>query len=326
MNSHLSRRSRVGANTLVLASSIALSAGWAGAQVIYVSDSMANTVSAYNLSGGPASTNPILYNLSNPDGLAVSGDDLYVANSGVNTIAEYNLTTMNEVGSGPLISGAGSDLSKPADIQFYNGDLYVVNFGNGDVNRYDPTTGALIGGAPLVTGLDYPSYLAISNGDLYVSTSNAVYAYNAATGAPLVSGALINNQYGSAGLAVNGNELYVADEGAGTVTLYNATTGVQIGSAPLISGLKDPTKIELYDGDLYVSDDGGANMITVYDATTGLPVLGSYPGSSCSGNFTIVGGDGVPVPEPSTWALLVAGLLLLGWRVRALAAARVGSA
>ncbi len=287
------------------------------AQDIYVSDLYGNSISEYTLSGTPVAT-PLASgsDLGNPFGMAVSGDTLYVANYGADTISEYNANTGAEIGTNPFISGVG--LNQPADLLLNGDDLYVANIGgsstpnNGSVYEFNALTGAMIGTGPLISsGLNYSEYMALAGNDLYVSSWTSVNVYNATTGAEVGGAPLISGLDNVRGLAVNGNDLYVVDGVDGTVTEYNATTGKEIGHKPLISGLEDPRQIVYLDGDIYVSDVG-TNSITEYDATTGkeiscTPLVG---GASNPYDFIITSDPATPVPEPSTWAMLLGGLLL----------------
>lgn len=302
---------------LALTAAIVLTGGSLRAQQLYVSDMGGNTVSTYTLDGTPIDQ-PLVNNLSNPFGVAVSGNTLYVANYGLGTLATYNASTGAGIGSNPLISG----LSNPADILVSGNTLYVTNMGNGTVDAFNATTGSLLGGNPLISGLTDNEYLALAGNNLYVSTFGAIYEYNATTGAMVGSGPLVSGLTNARGIAVNGNDLYVADASAGTVTVYDATTGSQIGANPLITGLADPRKVAFYDGDLYVSDVAPwDNSIMTYDATTGEMIVSCWYAPNAF-DFTIAGGDPIPVPEPSTWALIVAGIAMVIFVRRSRASAK----
>lgn len=300
----------------VLAFALALTgaASSARAQDIYVSDLTGNTISEYTLTGTPVAT-PLIDNLSNPFGIAVSGDELFEANYGVGTVKEYNADTGASMGGGPfgIIPVISTGLSYPADILLAGDDLYVANLGSGTVGLFNVTNGQPVGSSPFISSLNDPEYLALNDlsNNLLVSTPNAIYEYNAATGAPVGAGPLVQGLTNARGIAVNGDDLYVADATAGTVTVYDASTGSQIGAGPLISGLDGPRKIVYYDGDIYVSDTGD-DSIMAYNAVTGEQVVSCFP-VSCAYDFFISSPATDPVPEPSTWSLVIVGSLLVAF-------------
>jgi DNA-binding beta-propeller fold protein YncE len=283
---------------------------------IFVSDLYGNSgISEYSLSGQQVAT-PLVNNsdVNQPFGMAISGDTMYVANMGSDTIGTYDATTGAPINTS-FISGVG--LNQPASILLSGDLLYVASIGGsgpqdanqGAVYEFNALTGAMIGTGPLASGLDYSEYMALSGNDLYVSTWNSVTEINATTGAIIGGGPLLQTD-NARGVAVNGNVLYVVDSDDGTVTKYNATTGAELGK-PLITGLDDPRQIQYYDGDLYVSEVG-SNSITEYNAKTGCEIGTVVAGADNPYDFIITDPSGsVAVPEPSTWALLVAGGLIL---------------
>jgi len=297
---------------------------------IYVSDLYGSSgISEYTLSGHRVAK-PLVSDseLSDPFGLAISGNTLYVANMGSDTISTYNASTGASIDPS-FISGVG--LNQPASLLLSGDTLFVASIGgsgpsdayHGAIYEFNATTGAMLGTGPLTTGLDYSEYMALSGNDLYVSTWNSVTEINATTGAIIGGGPLLETD-NARGVAVHGNHLYVVDSVDGTVTEYNATTGKEIGK-PLITGLDDPRQIAYYKGDLYVSDVGN-NTIAEFNAKTGCEI-GTVV--SCTDNpydFLITDpANPAAVPEPSTWAMLLAGGLILFARLRRRSARSAGT-
>jgi hypothetical protein len=164
---------------------------------------------------GPAFSDTAGYQ---PWGVAVLGNDLFVANpghynAGQGSIEEYNATT------GALVNAAFvTGLFAPEGITISGNTMYVVNNtsafppeNTGSIGEYNATTGAPIN-TSLVTGLYAPVATAVAGNDLYV-TSN-----------PNVPGQPGFPNY------------------AGVVGEYNASTGATI-NASLITGFQDPQGI-----------------------------------------------------------------------------------
>jgi hypothetical protein len=219
-------------------------------------------------------------------------------------------------------------LTIPLDIAFGpDGNLYVVSIefppttnSPGRVMRYDGRTGAFIDTfiAPGTGELIFPSDLLFRGDTLLISdTQLGVLRFDANTGAPLGvfiapgSGGLSSFQQITLGPS---GDLFASDRQGGRVLRYDGATGafagtfVDMGSG----GLGEPTGLDFgSDGDLYVAD-GSSLQVLRYDGSTGAfdGVAGdlSWPGASLFPKFLVA----VPIPEPSTYALMLAGLAAVG--------------
>jgi hypothetical protein len=134
------------------------------------------------------------HHFDDPDALAVSGSDLFVAN-GIDLSAKPALTELNDT-TGALvrvISGAAYDLLNPGAFAVVNGELFVANYGG-------------IANAGIVT--DYRSY-AVS--EISTSTGKLVHGLN---------GSAYQFNYPDA-LAIAGSELFVTNEVGSSVTAFS---------------------------------------------------------------------------------------------------------
>ena len=101
-----------------------LSHNAARADLIFVTEPGNGTIGEYTTAGAPV--NPALISgLSGPNGIAVSGSDLFVVNQTLGTIGEY--TTSGATVNPTLISG----LSLPYGIAVSGSDLFVSDSNNG---------------------------------------------------------------------------------------------------------------------------------------------------------------------------------------------------
>jgi hypothetical protein len=215
---------------------------------LYVVQQPPGTVGEYGAATGAPNPNFIVIPALNiPEGLAVSGNTLFVANQGAptavnGTVGEYNATTGAAINAN-FITG----LKAPNDLAVSSNTLFVANTGAGTVGAYDATTGATIN-ASFIPNYD-PVGLAVSGNTLFVSNfagsvagAGTVGAYDATTGAA-INASLITGLDQPTYLAVSGNTLFVASFGtagnAGTVGAYDATTGAVI-NANFITGLSYP--------------------------------------------------------------------------------------
>jgi hypothetical protein len=109
-----------------------------------------------------------------------------------------------------------------------------------------------------------------AHAQLYVGQFNngSVGEYDAITGAAINANFITGPN--SFGLALSGNNLFVANWVGTTVGEYDATTGVAV-NANFITGLNNPTGLALSGGNLFVSSYNGGT-VGEYDAATGDPI------------------------------------------------------
>jgi hypothetical protein len=118
-----------------------LSGSTARADEIFVTNINNNTIGAYTISGATLNA-ALISGLGDPNGIVVSGSDLFVTNFGgcfggtcVGTVGEYS--TSGATVNAALISGLGG----PNGIVVSGSDLFVANFGSNTIGEYT-TSGA----------------------------------------------------------------------------------------------------------------------------------------------------------------------------------------
>lgn len=115
----------------------------------------ANTVKGYSLSTFTSTpTFTLTTGLSTPEGLAVFGSTLYVANEGSGSITTFN--TVTGVSTGTFISG----LSQPHGVTVYGSSLFVTS-GDGTVKGFDALTGTALAGFTTIIGLGAPNGIVV---------------------------------------------------------------------------------------------------------------------------------------------------------------------
>ena len=213
-------------------------------------------------------------------------------------------------GSATLVGNSGAALT---DIAFDpNGNLFGISFSN--LYRINTTTGA----ATLIGGNFPVSMNALtfsSTGTLYgaATGSTGFYTINTTTGAATLVGNIGSSSAGD--LAFHNGVLYLSSA-TGNLVSINVSTG-----AGTIIGSLGPAggSFGLANGDdnvLYAVN--GTNIFSVNTATgLGTLVVG-YGGVLSGANGTAFFQEAVVpgVPEPETYAMLLAGLGLLGFAAR----------
>ncbi len=224
---------------------------------------LSNTATVSQTFGVPINAS-LITGLSGPRDVAVSGDDLFVANYTSGTIGQY--TTSGTVVNASLVTG----LDSPLGIAISGGDLFVTN--NNGISEYT-TSGTLVN-ASLVTGLDEPFGIAVSGGDLFVtSTRDGTIGEYTILGTP-INASLVTGLTDPEGIAVSGGDLFVASPEGGAIGEY--TTSGAVVNASLIVNNNFPIAIAASGGDLFV--------------TSGLGLVGEYTTSGATVNASLVTG------------------------------------
>ena len=102
--------------------------------------------------------------LVSPVGIAVSGGNLFVADSVTGTIGEYNATT-GAIVDADLISG----LNGPSGIAVSGENLFVTNFQTGTIGQY--TISGETVNASLISGLNQPTDIVVVSGSVAEASS-----------------------------------------------------------------------------------------------------------------------------------------------------------
>ncbi len=256
------------------------------------------TIAEYTNSGAPINT-ALITGLNDPEGIAVSGGYLFVANfAGViggtdGTIGEY--TTSGATVNAALVSG----LRNPTAIAVSGNDVFVANAYTGTIGEYT-TAGATVNAA-LITGLYDPQAIAVSGKDLFVANLGGTIGEYTTSGAT-VNASLVTHLYENAdALAVSGTEIFEANFNNGTIGEFS-TSGATLNAA-LIMGNDEPQGMTAYGGNLFVASGGiGGSPGYVAEYTT----------SGATVQDVLIQAVGMPtgiavVPESSTLVLLVTG-------------------
>ncbi|WP_322964289.1 PEPxxWA-CTERM sorting domain-containing protein [Sphingomonas fuzhouensis] len=198
-------------------------------------------------------------------------------------------------------------LSKSSGTTMYDiamnagGDLFGVNGGT----LYKMTTAGVstaIGSLnAFVNGLVFGA-----DGTLYGSGDEDLYKINTSTGEASLIGA--TGQQSSGDLAFFKGQMYLASDAG--LALVNPLTGASqlIGGTPAIFGLASTADT------LFGVKD---NAIYTIDPATGLATqVAAYTNGLAYGAASLPMSAPTSVPEPATWAMMLLGLVLVGYALR----------
>lgn len=244
--------------------------------------------------------------LDEPIGLAVIGNDLFVANNYSGSIAEY--TT-----SGTLVNAHfATGLNSPSDLVAEEGALYVATFSTSAGNEIMKISG---GATSLFANLGSDINGSIcgmafdSNGNLFATLDTAeVIKEISPNGSSITTfasgGSPTFNLTNPEGLAFNASgNLYVLDSASAQVKWYTPN-GTYMGV--FASGNLDQPGSMAFDslGNLYVANQGTSQVEEFSPTGSDLGTFAN-PGQGAIGDIVIV-------PETSTCALLSIGVAAFG--------------
>lgn len=260
----------------------------------------------YNLDGTTVNAS-LNSNMFDPQDMAVSGSNLFVTEDG--TVAEY--TTSGATVNASLIPGL--NYYGAGGIAISGSDIFV---GRSSSLIAEYTTSGATVNASLIPGLTYPSGIAVSGTNLFITSGN-----NTDTGEVLgeyttsggtVNASLVPNLGETSFIVVSDSDIFVPNYFAGTIAEY--TTSGTLVNASLISGLDYPTHLAISGSDIFVLNTGNGTIgeYTTAGATLNAELItGLRTGGGAIAIADVSASESVSEPASSA-ALLVVALGLTG--------------
>jgi predicted alpha-1,2-mannosidase len=199
---------------------------------------------------------------SGPDGMIVTGGDLFVANNNSNNVTVIDTSTNAVIKTIPVGSVA-ADVAATPDGK----TVWVTNFGDGTVQPIDVAT--LTAGTPITVGTQ-PERLAVSpdGSQLWVANQGSGTVSDVSLATDQVTHTIV---VGAApfGVAVTSSQVYVTNGGSSSVSVISAasfavTSTITVGAGPQY------VQISPDGASAYVADFG-AGGVTPISVATGVP-------------------------------------------------------
>lgn len=198
---------------------------------------------------------------SGPDGMIVTGGELFVANNNTNDVTVIDTST-NTVKATIPVGSVAADVAATPDGK----TVWVTNFGDGTVQPIDVAT--LTTGSPIAVG-SQPERLAVSpdGADLWVANQGSGTASEIDLATRTVARTIT---VGAApfGVAVspNSSQVYITNGGSASVSVIDAASGAVTATVPTGAG---PQYVQLSpDGaTAYVADFGAGGVTPIATAT-----------------------------------------------------------
>lgn len=244
---------------------------------LYTTDNNHHKILKADLTANPiAAADFVTMGLSSPEGLLIHGNDLYIMEWGGqgSRILKVDLTAAT-----PVAIEVVGGLRILEMMAVHENDLYVSEFVSNKIVKIDLTAETPVA-TDVATGLKWPVGLAIHGNDLYVASSGLVneeddedddedeegiFKIDLTAEAPLVANKFVTLRR-PAGLAIHGNELYIAQSGeffddsnqeivGSKISKVDlSATGTPLVNDVLTTGLNLPWQLVVVEGILYIAD------------------------------------------------------------------------
>jgi hypothetical protein len=248
---------------------------------IFVANTEDNEIGAY-ASNGAAVNSALIVGFQAPEGIAVSGSDMFLTSLSNGAISEY--TTSGNLVNASLVSG----LNDPYGIAVSGTLLFVVNLGTATVGEYT-TSGATVNPS-LIAGLTDPEGIAISGTLMFVTDVGTGKINEYTTSGAVVKASLVSGLSGPTAIALSGQSIFVAN--GGDISEYN--TGGTLVNSSLVTGIESPTGIAVVGTNLFIANNvnGTVGTIGEYAIATGATVNESLiSGIGLTGGIASAGTD-----------------------------------
>ena len=258
-------------------------------------------------------------------GLTAGGQ---IASLDTNNLGATTATAISGLAAGDSLVGIGT---RPRDGSVYgislSNNIYTVNAATGAASFVSALSMAIVD-ATRGYGIAFNPSADFAGGSSlrFVDSTGSNFAINADTGTVTVAGGLGASGYTGVGYtnaallpgaAPASTSLYYLNSGNGTLALatsnFNMPTLTTVGSLG-VGGFNGSTGFDvLADGSAYAALNVGSSSSTgIYSVNLGTgaaSLIGNYGG-------TLTGLTVAPIPEPETYALMLAGLAATGFMAK----------
>jgi len=213
-----------------------------------------------------------LTRLSAPAAVVISGDQIIVADQSANAIDFFPITATGNVAPAKQITGSATTLSAPTGLSVFNGELYVLQ-SNSAVVVFPLSATGNVAPARTIRAPSFGAFIAVDNGELYTAVNASstlgtisVYLIGGSGNVPPVRTIVgpVETSSCLAGIAIERNELFVADACAGQIRVYAKGTSGAAMPLRVIStpgnGIKRSNQMTLFQGEIYLADFNGNSM------------------------------------------------------------------
>ncbi|UFH30880.1 T9SS type A sorting domain-containing protein [Chryseobacterium sp. C-71] len=227
-------------------------------------------------------TDVLTTGLTDPAGLAISGNTLFIAESfGADKISKIDISSAS-----PTKIDVVSGLSGPDGLAINGNTLYIAETNADRISKIDISSATPIV-ETVITNVLEPTGIVIDGNYLYIAEYNAnkISKLNLTT---LVKTDYLTGISGPTGLVISNNILYFSDFDTNVISKVDLTAAMPV-ITQLSSGFDEPASLNLVGSELYIANYGSGKLskmnITNQVVSDVAPNLGGVYGLVNNGAF-----------------------------------------
>jgi len=204
--------------------------------------------------------------INGPSGLFIDGDDLYVSEYNIGQVSKINL---NE--NPPSKTSVMTNRSSPFGLVVIGNYLYVAEQTANRISYADISIPIIVP-TSIFMGSS-PSGLAVGDSILYSAAGNSIYKINTTGSNPTPEPVLLGGLANPTGLAVIGNELFIANYTSKTIDKIDLTAATPELVNVVAAGINNPNHLFAYGDELYFSQFTSDGKISKVNVTEANPIV-----------------------------------------------------
>ncbi|MGO1584756.1 MAG: T9SS type A sorting domain-containing protein [Mesonia sp.] len=215
-----------------------------GENILYVVDH--NKVYKVDVSSENPVATTLITGLSSGQGLALKGNDLYIAEYSARKISKIDITSASPTKI-DVITGL---VKRPTGLLFKRNDLYISFLSGNKIAKINITQNSpnLVD----VVSTEQPRGMVFNGSELFFTTDDGISKIDITNNSPVAT-SVIAGLSGAHNLILNGDDLYITETFSNKVSKINIMESNPV-LTEILSGLSGPTGIGIFNNRLYISE------------------------------------------------------------------------
>lgn len=230
--------------------------------------------------------------LIQPRGLAVANDEIIAVDQGSNSVSVFAFGASGDAAPVRRLLGGDTQFAAPVSALVSGNELYVVQFGS--VLVFPLTANGNVAPTRVLTEVAGAQYALIHDGELYVTNrfSATISVFGSGSTSVRSIGGSQTGLFQPSGIALRGDELFVADSGTNEIRVFPVTASGDVAPLRVIrgtrTGLAAPDQLAVLGNELFVGNhDSDSVLVFPISAAGDVAPLRSIAGLSTGFDGTV---------------------------------------